>query len=1143
MKKIGFWVLFLFSCAKPFWAQTDIDIKTFSADDGIGSYSQTLRDKQGYTWFLDIARNRDAIYRFDGRQFKKLLCGTFLVPAIYGTAGRKGGSAPLMLDHKGNAWFGSSKGIYRILNGTPLLVFSRKNGLLCDSIISMVFDKSDNLWILTLKELALAKHNAGKYDLVKLPPDYSFPVAEYVKRCSGENFACIKLFIDCDSTNTVWCGVFDKQTNKSLIYRTSGNFTSQPKITRFNINEGFIFQRTMGGGLFLANKNWQFYYCDSTGKLNYLDKKFDLYLGKDKTGNHYFRSKADRALIYVHRDRPDRIWNFGRGPAYYQFPKAINDVKSTKLVKDELWLLPSDREKSGYVIRGDGIFDYDSLYPNIPLKDVGVYEAEEGVFWAHKWQMQLSYQLNVSDNSKLIHLSGGVNGSSLKHYLPEDSTFYYEISQFKENRDNYFSFRKNIWTPLMDSSVDYFAVKKNHCWFQNSKSKAVTHKHLPDTKAEVYRTDVVSNMIPDSTGGCFILKDTVTLCYLRANRMALYPLGAANKVQQMWGANGGKVYLRTTDDRILIWNPLLEKSPQEVNGLPKGEISSFYRTGEITCFVKGRQSGWFAGGKTFLIDTVLYPGRFIKVYYHNGGRISFAATASSSFVKYILSYDKGAFKIYPLIDSVEVGSLSIASCRDGSDELLYSSGTKIYRYSEQLKKFYFIKNLGRNFGYIWTADVIKNKLYVSGWSSYIAEINLDKCPVMFPVLSFGSVSNNGIELDDAEKYSIAYGDKFIATYIAIEKLNQSKIVYQTRLLGSDSTWSQASVNEVKEFANTQPGSYRFEVRTKGESEVWSEPIGFNLIINPPWYRTAWAWMSYIILFFGFTYLIMKLNSRRLQLANKQLQYRIDEATGEIREQKQIIEEKHKDIMDSINYAERIQRSLLATKKLLDSNLKDYFVLYKPKDIVSGDFYWATVLKNGNFALVTADSTGHGVPGAIMSILNIACLKEAVTQGIEEPHQLLNETRRLIIANLKNDGSAEGGKDGMDGSLISFDLKNKRLTCACANNPVWVVRQNELIELKADRMPIASHQRHDVSFTLQTLDLEKGDLVYAFTDGMPDQFGGPKGKKFMYKQLQELLVSLKNNTMETQKQKIEEAFGKWKGNLEQVDDVCIIGVRI
>ena len=268
----------------------------------------------------------------------------------------------------------------------------------------------------------------------------------------------------------------------------------------------------------------------------------------------------------------------------------------------------------------------------------------------------------------------------------------------------------------------------------------------------------------------------------------------------------------------------------------------------------------------------------------------------------------------------------------------------------------------------------------------------------------------------------------------------------------------------------------------------------------------------------------------------------------IEHQKHIVEEKHKEITDSINYAERIQRSFLATKELLDENLKDYFVFFKPKDIVSGDFYWAGKLQNDQFAFVTADSTGHGVPGAIMSILNISSLEKAVESGINEPAEILNHARLNIIQRLKKDGSNEGGKDGMDCSLAVYDFKNKKLIVAAANNPIWIMRKNEsgiteAIEIKVDKMPVGKHDKQAISFTQKKFDLLKDDVVYSLTDGFPDQFGGDKGKKFMSKNLRNLLATNAHLPMNEQKKLLQQTLKEWIGNLEQIDDITIIGIRI
>ena len=180
------------------------------------------------------------------------------------------------------------------------------------------------------------------------------------------------------------------------------------------------------------------------------------------------------------------------------------------------------------------------------------------------------------------------------------------------------------------------------------------------------------------------------------------------------------------------------------------------------------------------------------------------------------------------------------------------------------------------------------------------------------------------------------------------------------------------------------------------------------------------------------------SSRQKQKINRELVSKNDI----IEKQKHLVEEKQKEILDSINYAKRIQYSLLASAKLLNDNLPNHFLFFKPKDVVSGDFYWGSTLENGHFILVTADSTGHGVPGAIMSMLNISCLNEAVNSDkLVQPADILNATRKKVIHHLSNDGSEDGGKDGMDCSLISFDFINKKLRYSAANNPIWIIREN------------------------------------------------------------------------------------------------------
>ena|GEM_PF-3307406 len=279
------------------------------------------------------------------------------------------------------------------------------------------------------------------------------------------------------------------------------------------------------------------------------------------------------------------------------------------------------------------------------------------------------------------------------------------------------------------------------------------------------------------------------------------------------------------------------------------------------------------------------------------------------------------------------------------------------------------------------------------------------------------------------------------------------------------------------------------------------------------------------------------NQRRK--ANKLL----SEQKSEIEKQKHLVDEKQKEILDSINYAKRIQTALMANSSMMSTNLKEHFVMFKPKDIVAGDFYWATRLPDSSFIYITADSTGHGVPGAFMSLLNISKLNDAINQKITRPDLVLNEVKSGIIRALNPEGSSEESKDGMDAILCRLDVKNMKLQFAAANNSFCIIRNKAIINCKADKMPVGKSHDDSALFTFNEIALESGDMVYTFTDGYGDQFGGPEGKKFMHKQLRKIFLEIAEMSIEQQKEIMSQRFEEWKGGLEQVDDVLVIAVRV
>ncbi|MDQ3192241.1 MAG: tetratricopeptide repeat protein [Bacteroidota bacterium] len=260
----------------------------------------------------------------------------------------------------------------------------------------------------------------------------------------------------------------------------------------------------------------------------------------------------------------------------------------------------------------------------------------------------------------------------------------------------------------------------------------------------------------------------------------------------------------------------------------------------------------------------------------------------------------------------------------------------------------------------------------------------------------------------------------------------------------------------------------------------------------------------------------------------------------IENQKKIVEEKHKEITDSIQYAKRIQEAILPSISSIQENLSDQFLLFRPKDVVAGDFYWLEPYGDVVYFAV-ADCTGHGVPGAMVSVVCSTALSKAVLEEkITQTGKLLDRTRELVIERFAKSG--EEVKDGMDISLCALNTKTLKLQWSGANNPLWIINNDQLNIYKPDKMPIGKYDKPK-PFTTHDIQLDKGDIIYIFSDGYSDQFGGLKGKKFMSKQLENLIRSVYRKTLSEQKEILFNSFEAWKGQLEQVDDMCLMGVKV
>ena len=392
-----------------------------------------------------------------------------------------------------------------------------------------------------------------------------------------------------------------------------------------------------------------------------------------------------------------------------------------------------------------------------------------------------------------------------------------------------------------------------------------------------------------------------------------------------------------------------------------------------------------------------------------------------------------------------------------------------------------------------------------------------------------------------KSHRLSYSENYIS--FAITGIYYSEeLSYQYYLKGLDKTWSAPGATRIKEYSKLNPGHYIFQVKAISSSGIESEVLSFPFNIKPPFWRTWWfiTLMTLFLIFFISWYI--KFRERKLQQDKEKLERIVQERTEEILAQKNKIEEQKKSLTDSIMYAERIQSAILTKPEIIKQYLKDYFVLYMPRDIVSGDFYWFGEVDD-KLVTVVADCTGHGVPGAFMSMLGITVLNEIVMERkITQPDEILNLTRDYVIQSLKQQKKESSSKDGMDMGVCCFDRNNTKMQFAGAYHPLWIVRDGELLSYKADRMPVAIHVVMN-KFSLQTIEFKKGDKLYIASDGFQDQFGGDDKEKYKSKRLKELLLTTSKLSMEEQKEALLKEFHSWKGGNSQVDDVSLVGLEL
>ena len=473
---------------------------------------------------------------------------------------------------------------------------------------------------------------------------------------------------------------------------------------------------------------------------------------------------------------------------------------------------------------------------------------------------------------------------------------------------------------------------------------------------------------------------------------------------------------------------------------------------------------------------------------------------------------------------------------------------------------------------LYSYDSNKKTNYNKTYKTIIRKVTVRNDSVVFLGSGYGSsgyktrANINGLK-NNKELILLYKDNSIIFNYSALYFSPEETNLYSYYLEGYDpgySGWSGWSKETKKEYTNLHEGNYSFKVKAKNVYEKESTIAIYSFTVLPPWYRTILAYIMYFIFLILIIFLGIRINTRRLKAANLRLEKIVKERTAEIvkqnielekqkeeintqkneiEKQRDIVIQQKDEITDSIIYAKRIQSAVLPPDDLVTRNLSQCFIMFKPRDIVSGDFYW--IKKIDNYLIITvADCTGHGVPGAFMSMLGIALLNDIVRyKEISTASQALNELRNQIKAALRQSGKEGEAEDGIDMALCVIDFENMKMQFAGARNPLYIIRNNELIIVKADKMPIGIYLAEKKSFTNHTMKIHKNDCYYMFSDGFIDQFGGKENKRYTSKQFKDLLREIHKKPMPEQKTILNKTLTNWMDDEEQIDDITIVGFRI
>jgi serine phosphatase RsbU (regulator of sigma subunit) len=415
-----------------------------------------------------------------------------------------------------------------------------------------------------------------------------------------------------------------------------------------------------------------------------------------------------------------------------------------------------------------------------------------------------------------------------------------------------------------------------------------------------------------------------------------------------------------------------------------------------------------------------------------------------------------------------------------------------------------------------------------------------------PINNINSVTINNVEYQYQPSFSLPYKKRYNVkiSFTGINFSDPGKVYYSTFLENYEDDWTE--ITDQREVSySLRDGRYKFNLISVNEDGLEQEkPLTLEVNIKKPFWRTWWFILLLISIVTGIVIMIIREREKAQKKIQEYLEKELEARTKVVMKQKTELELQNLEITDSINYARRIQSSILPDIKRLKEHFRDAFVMLYPRDIVSGDFYWFDKTDDDTFILVCADSTGHGVPGAFMSMIGSTLLQDIVSrQRISKPSEILTMLDKQIFTILNQNLEEGVSNDGMDIVVCEFTLKNRHVRFSSAMRPVLLVMGGETYYIKGNRASVGGQTVQEKYFDDQEYYLNEGDIIYMFSDGLPDQFGGTDGKKMKVARLKNLVGDISGLPVKEQEEALEKFYREWKGNYEQVDDILFMGIQV